>query len=195
MLLRLINDILEASSINDGPQSIEPVDVDFAKSFNDIFHTLEQRVQAPNVEFIEDNPCDSLPTHLDIGRIQQVITNFVINATKYTTAGHIKIGYKRKTGKGENNEDVNGLYVYCEDTGSGIPKDKQAYIFERFVKLNEFVQGTGLGLSICKSIAERCGGHIGVDSEGEGQGSTFWIWIPCPQPTTNAKSQDSYATK
>lgn len=195
MLLRLINDILEASSINDGPQSIEPVDVDFAKAFNDIFHTLEQRVQAPNVEFIEDNPCDSLPTHLDIGRIQQVITNFVINATKYTTAGHIKIGYKRKTGKGENNEDVNGLYVYCEDTGSGIPKDKQAYIFERFVKLNEFVQGTGLGLSICKSIAERCGGHIGVDSEGEGQGSTFWIWIPCPQPTTNAKSQDSYATK
>ena len=61
-----------------------------------------------------------------------------------------------------------------------IPKEEQASVFERFVKLNEFVQGTGLGLNICKSIAERCGGHIGVESEGKGHGSTFWIWIPCP---------------
>jgi signal transduction histidine kinase len=52
-------------------------------------------------------------------------------------------------------------------------------VFERFVKLNDFVQGTGLGLSICKSIAERCGGSIGVISEGEGEGSTFWMRIPC----------------
>jgi signal transduction histidine kinase len=72
-----------------------------------------------------------------------------------------------------------GLYLYCEDTGTGIPKDKQASVFERFVKLNDYVQGTGLGLSICKSIAERCNGRIGVESKGEGHGSTFWIWIPC----------------
>ena len=71
-----------------------------------------------------------------------------------------------------------GLYIYCEDTGSGIPKDKQDLIFQRFVKLNEYVQGTGLGLNICQSIAERCGGTIGVRSEGEGKGSTFWVWIP-----------------
>ena len=69
------------------------------------------------------------------------------------------------------------LYVYCEDTGSGIPKDAQARIFERFVKLNDFVQGTGLGLSICKAIIEKCGGKIGVDSE-VGKGSTFWFRIP-----------------
>ena len=52
-------------------------------------------------------------------------------------------------------------------------------MFERFVKLNDFVQGTGLGLSICQAIADRCNGHIGVTSEGEGHGSTFWFWIPC----------------
>ena len=69
--------------------------------------------------------------------------------------------------------------MYCEDTGAGIPKDKQSNVFERFVKLNDFVQGTGLGLSICKAIAERCNGKIGVTSEGDGHGSTFWIWIPC----------------
>ena len=72
-----------------------------------------------------------------------------------------------------------GLYLYCEDTGIGIPKEKQKQVFERFVKLDEFVQGTGMGLAICKSIVERCGGKIGVDSEGAGKGSTFWVWIPC----------------
>jgi signal transduction histidine kinase len=106
--------------------------------------------------------------------MQQVITNFVTNAIKYTHQGHIRVGYKEE--KREGNE---GLYIYCEDTGAGIPKEKQASVFDRFVKLNEFVQGTGLGLSICKTIAQRCGGAIGVDSEGEGKGSTFWLWIPC----------------
>ena len=174
MLLRLINDILEASSINDGPQSIEPTDVDFAKAFDDIFQTLGQRVQTPGVSFIKDNPYTSYPTRLDIGRIQQVITNFVINAVKYTKEGHVKIGYRE-----EHSGGTDMLYIYCEDTGAGIPKDKQASVFERFVKLNEFVQGTGLGLAICKSIAERSGGTIGVSSEGKGHGSTFWIRIPC----------------
>ena len=169
MLLRLINDILEASSIDDGPQSVNPVDVDFAQAFDDICQSLEQRVQNPAVSFIKENPCTTLPVRLDIGRIRQVVTNFVTNSVKYTKQGHIKVGYRTKDG---------GLYIYCEDTGAGIPKDKQALVFERFVKLNEFVQGTGLGLSICKSIAERCGGHIGVESEGEGHGSTFWIWVP-----------------
>jgi signal transduction histidine kinase len=67
--------------------------------------------------------------------------------------------------------------VYCEDTGSGIPKEAQARIFERFVKLNDFVQGTGLGLSICKAIIEKCGGEINVESEA-GKGSLFWFRIP-----------------
>jgi signal transduction histidine kinase len=169
MLLRLINDILEASTIDDGPQSVNPTDVDFAKAFDDICQSLEHRVQTPGVSFIKENPYTTLPARIDIDRIRQVVTNFVTNSVKYTKEGHIKVGYRQKDG---------GLYIYCEDTGLGIPKEKQASVFERFVKLNEFVQGTGLGLSICKSIAERCGGRIGVDSEGEGHGSTFWIWVP-----------------
>ncbi|MBR0388577.1 MAG: HAMP domain-containing histidine kinase, partial [Prevotella sp.] len=121
------------------------------------------------VLFIKDNPYETFPATLDKGRIQQVLTNFTTNAIKYTHEGHIKVGYREQDG---------GIYFYCEDTGAGIPKDKQAAVFERFVKLNDFVQGTGLGLSICKAIAERCEGKIGVDSEGEGHGSTFWMWIP-----------------
>jgi signal transduction histidine kinase len=176
MLLRLINDILEASDTNQS-LTITSTALDFSQVFDDICQTLEQRVQEPGVQFIKDNPYETYPTELDKGRVQQVITNFVTNAVKYTHQGHIKVGYREQDG---------GLYIYCEDTGAGIPKDKQASVFERFVKLNDFVQGTGLGLSICKNIAERCGGKIGVFSEGEGKGSTFWLWIPCKQtkPTT-----------
>ena len=179
MLMRLINDILEASNMGQA-LAILPEEIDIAKAFDDICQTLEQRVQEPGVEFIKDNPYDTYLTYLDKGRIQQLLTNFVTNAVKYTHQGHIKVGYREEARipKG-GTETTNGLYFYCEDTGEGIPKEKQASVFERFVKLNDFVQGTGLGLSICKAIADHCNGHIGVTSEGEGTGSTFWIWIPC----------------
>jgi signal transduction histidine kinase len=170
MLQRLINDIIEASSLTDGPTSLMPVDVNFAASFEDICLTLQSRVQDAGLAFIKDNPYNSFMTTLDIGRVQQVLTNFVTNAIKFTKQGHIRLGYRYNR---------HGLYVYCEDTGMGIPNDKQELIFERFVKLDEFVQGTGMGLAICKSIVERCGGEIGVESEGSGHGSTFWFWIPC----------------
>lgn len=181
MLIRLIDDIIEASAMNQGPLAIESKDVDFAVAFNDICQTLASRVQEAGVEFIVDNPYSQLLTHVDKGRLQQVITNFTTNAVKYTHQGHIKVGYRYQDG---------GIRMYCEDTGDGIPKEKQGIVFERFVKLNDYVQGTGLGLSICKSIADRCGGRIGVESEGEGKGSTFWIWIPCEcQSVTPATHQ------
>ena len=179
MLMRLINDILEASNMGQA-LAIKPSEVEFAQVFDDICQTLSQRVQEPGVEFIKDNPYKTYVTTLDKGRIQQLLTNFTTNAVKYTHEGHIKVGYryeKRIPKDGTTEED--GLYFYCEDTGAGIPKEKQASVFERFVKLNDFVQGTGLGLSICQAITDRCHGHIGVTSEGEGHGSTFWVWIPC----------------
>ena len=178
MLLRLINDILEASNMGQA-LAIKPEECDFAQVFNDICQTLAQRVQEPGVEFIKDNPYTTFLTSLDKGRIQQVLTNFTTNAVKYTHEGHIKVGYRQEVRSVNGGQPQNGLYFYCEDTGAGIPKEKQASVFERFVKLNDFVQGTGLGLSICKAIAERCGGEIGLTSEGEGHGSTFWLWIPC----------------
>lgn len=172
MLMRLINDILAISSLDTGGIHIEPAETDFAKSFDDICESLKERVQEPGVAFIKDNPYTSFITIIDNARIQQVITNFVTNAVKYTHQGHIKAGYRYEDGQ---------LYLYCEDTGAGIPKEHQAKIFERFVKLNDYVQGTGLGLSICKAIADACHGEIGVESEGDGHGSTFWMKIPCEE--------------
>ena len=179
MLMRLINDILEASSMGQA-LAIKPTEVDFSSVFDDICQTLAQRVQEPGVEFIKDNPYPTCRTVLDKGRVQQVLTNFVTNAVKYTHEGYIKVGYHwDRRMKFDGSGEADGLTIYCLDTGAGIPKEKQASVFERFVKLNDFVQGTGLGLSICQNIVERCNGHIGVTSEGEGHGSSFWFWIPC----------------
>ena len=175
MLLRLVNDILAISSLDNEGIDIFPRETDFAKDFNDTATAMAQRVMAP-VQFIAENPYTSFLTVIDSGRIQQVITNFVTNAVKYTHEGHIKIGYHTEERQGKN-----GLYFYCEDTGTGIPKESQEKVFERFVKLNDYVQGTGLGLSICKVIADKCEGEIGLFSEGEGHGSTFWLWIPCEE--------------
>ena len=177
MLLRLINDILTASSLETGSMSIKAVHVDFSKAFNELFESLRPRVQEPGVAFLKDNPYDTLQIMIDTDRVSQVITNFVTNAVKYTHQGHIKVGYRTET-RTKDGRQQQGLYIYCEDTGSGISLEAQEKIFERFYKINDFVQGTGLGLSICKAFADACHGDIGVVSEGNGRGSVFWIWIP-----------------
>ena len=177
MLLRLINDILTASSLESGHMDIKPIEVDFAKTFNELFESLRPRVQEPGVVLLKDNPYATLPIKVDVERVSQVITNFLTNAVKYTHQGHIKLGYHTevRTVDGKQRE---GLYAYCEDTGAGISPKAQQKIFERFFKVDDFVQGTGLGLSICKAFTDACHGDIGVISEGKDKGSVFWMWIP-----------------
>ena len=97
------------------------------------------------------------------------LINLLVNAAKFTEKGEIMFGYKIR---GEE------LYFYVKDTGIGISLENQKKIFERFTKVNTFIQGTGLGLSICKNIVTKMKGRIGVESEGEGKGSTFWFTIP-----------------
>jgi signal transduction histidine kinase len=177
MLLRLINDILTVSSLESGQMDIRPVEVDFAKSFNDLFESLRPRVQEPGVEFVKDNPYATLQIKVDVDRVSQVITNFLTNAVKYTHQGHIKLGYHTEA-RTIDGKQLEGLYVYCEDTGDGIAPESQPKIFDRFYKVDDFVQGTGLGLSICKAFTDACHGDIGVISEGKGKGSMFWMWIP-----------------
>ena len=181
MLLRLVNDMQDAAKLDvSGTVEIVPMKTDFSKYFDHLCQQLKERMREPAIEFLTDNPYPTYVTVLDEMRIRQVYTNFVTNAVKYTHQGHIKVGY-RKEWREENGESLEGLYLYCEDTGDGVPKEMQDKLFERFFKLNDYIQGTGLGLSICKAIAKASHGHIGMHSEGQGQGSTFWMWIPCQE--------------
>ena len=86
---------------------------------------MTQRVQNAEVAFLKDNPYDTFPVTLDPGRLQQVLTNFVTNAVKYTKKGHIRVGY-RKESRNIDGVGKDGLCFYCEDTGTGIPKEKQS---------------------------------------------------------------------
>lgn len=171
LLDKLIGNLLEISAIDAGADTNVHVvtDVDFVSFFNEICEKLKVIVAGTPLEFITDNPCKKLDVKIDMKVVELVLTNFVDNAVKYTTEGHVKVGYRM---------EESYIYVYCEDTGLGIPKDKQEIVFERFMKLNDFVQGTGIGLSICKALVERMDGTIGVDSEGDGKGSTFWFRMP-----------------
>jgi Signal transduction histidine kinase len=167
LLMNLLNDILDISKIEAGTMDFHHKNVDFSTAFNNLTKSLKRNLKNPDVEFIVDNPYPECKVVLDFNRVAQIITNFTTNAIKHTEKGHIKVGYSCEN---------NGIKVYAEDTGSGIPEELHEKVFQRFMKLDS-VQGTGLGLSICKAITDRCGGRIGFDSK-VGVGSTFWAWIP-----------------
>lgn len=169
LLLRLIGDILDLSKIESGLIELKTEEFDLSEAFRKTYTALKQRCTNPEVEFLKCNPYKSCKVELDQNRVVQVGTNFITNALKHTTKGHILIGYEYTDG---------GIRIYVEDTGSGISKEKQSKLFQRFAKLDDFTQGTGLGLAICKAIVDATGGKIGAVSE-EGKGSTFWAWFPC----------------
>ena len=168
LLLRLINDILDLSKIEAGTTEFVQREMDVNQLCMDI--VLGMRLKAPaGVEIAFDRHLPQCTIVSDYSRLSQVVSNLVGNAVKFTKQGNIRIGYDR-TRHGD-------LRFYVADTGVGIPFDKQQHVFDRFAKLDNFVQGTGLGLAICKSIVEHLGGTIGVDSE-PGRGSCFWFELP-----------------
>jgi signal transduction histidine kinase len=168
LLLQLINDILDLSKIESGTIDFIYSDIDVNLLCNDIVMSMNMKVKE-GVEFKFIQTADNCEIYSDRNRLQQVISNFVSNAIKYTSQGSIIIKYKIMRDK--------MIKFSVSDTGTGIDPKHKNDVFDRFVKLNSFVQGTGLGLSICKSIISQLGGTIGVDSE-LGKGSTFWFIIP-----------------
>lgn len=169
LLLRLINDILDLSKIESGILERKPGKCNLAQVCSELYTMIQPKITNPDVEFRLDNSRPDCWVFLDVNRLKQVWMNFLTNAVKCTKAGYIKMGYL---------VEKDGIRIYVEDTGAGIPKELQGRVFGRFQKLNEFAQGTGLGLAISKAIVEAAGGEVGFTSE-PGAGSTFWAWIPC----------------
>ena len=168
LLLQLISDILDLSKIEAGTFNFVYTNVDVNETCAEIIKSMSMKV-SKGVELIFEEPLPECYLYTDKNRFTQVISNFINNALKFTQQGCITLGYKQVSHQ--------KIKFYVRDTGMGIPEEKQKSIFERFVKLNTFVQGTGLGLSICKSIVSQMGGEIGVDST-EGVGTCFWFTHP-----------------
>lgn len=168
LLLQLISDILDLSKIEAGTFNFVYTNVDVNETCSEIIKSMGMKV-SKGVELIFGELFPECYIYMDKNRFTQVISNFINNALKFTQHGSITLGYEQVSHQ--------KIKFYVRDTGMGIPEEKQKSVFERFVKLNTFVQGTGLGLSICKSIVSQMGGEIGVDST-EGVGSCFWFTHP-----------------
>ncbi len=169
LLLNLISDILDISKIEAGAIDLTMGWVDVPQLCREVIATFSHKKRDDAVELRFDESSPQIVINADKNRIIQVLSNFLTNALKFTTKGSITLSYTL--------EDESQVRFCVTDTGKGIPDEQQHEIFNRFIKLDSFVQGAGLGLSICQSLVKRMGGEIGVESR-EGEGSCFWFTHP-----------------
>ena len=169
LLLRLINDILDVSRLEADRVTFTFEECDVVPLCQRVLASVSQARKSEN-EFIFECDRESMDMRTDTQRLQQVIINLLSNADKFTRNGKITLGLKV-------DEKQREVLFSVSDTGTGIPLEKQQLVFERFEKLNEYVQGTGLGLSICKLTVEKWGGEIWVDP-GYTDGARFVFTHP-----------------
>lgn len=169
LLLSLVNDVLDLSRLEADSFSLVIQNSKVQDCCRNALDSIKHRV-AEEVNLTFTCPDEDIYMNIDPLRLQQLLVNLLVNATKFTTEGSINLDFRVDKEKQE-------VVFSVTDTGIGIPLDKQKSIFNRFEKVDEFKQGTGLGLSICRVIAERFGGTIRVDSSYT-KGARFIFTIP-----------------
>ena len=166
-LLTLFDDIVNLSKLEArGGGNITKKTFELKEVVDELFDKFDSTAKEVHVQLRLDD-AGPLPTlYTDRDRIREILNQYLSNALKFTSEGQVTVGCS---------ELDDTIRIWVRDTGKGIPADKcNEQIFDRFVKVDEFVQGSGLGLSICRSMASSLGGSVGVESEF-GKGSTFWV--------------------
>ncbi|MBF0153317.1 MAG: response regulator [Magnetococcales bacterium] len=184
-LVEIINNVLDLAKIEAGKLHVELEDIDLRLLLQSIFHVHKEQAVRKGVQMNYGLGPD-LPrlVRSDRTRINQILTNLLENAIKFTPSGRrVEVGIFR---------DGNRLLLMVADQGVGIPVDKQALIFEPFEQadgsITRLYGGTGLGLSIVKSLSALLGGDVSVDS-AEGQGATFTVRLPLVEPDARETTQ------
>ncbi|NOU16949.1 MAG: PAS domain-containing protein [Bacteroidales bacterium] len=176
-LVKLINDIIDTSKVESGHLTIvfAPCNLNNLLKYLQKFYNKEkifQKREEIDIKIVVPDGCDSLDLVTDEGRLEQILTNLIGNALKYTERGVIEFGYSL---------DNNQITFFVKDTGVGIDPQMQTMIFERFRQVEDVTDkrfgGTGLGLSISKGIVNLLGGSIWVESK-LGVGTTFYFTLP-----------------
>lgn len=169
LLLQLINDIVNLSKIEAGTLELVNSNIYLDDLMRELERMFRPRAEEKQLSLQFDDLNTECYISMDRNRLMQIMNSLLSNAIKFTSKGSIRFGFSRL--------DNGMIRFYVSDTGCGIPKEYQQKIFERFVKLNSFIQGIGLGLSICETLVKHMNGEIGVESN-EGKGAVFWFTIP-----------------
>ncbi|MBC6982567.1 ATP-binding protein [Caulobacter sp. 17J80-11] len=178
-LLSVINDVLDYSKLEAGATELDPAPFRLNDLVRDAAGLVDQQAQARGLALNVAVEPEDLMLVGDAGRLRQVLLNFLSNAVKFTSQGGVAVrAYARSATEGRA-----GLRIEVADTGIGVPPEKLAQLFERFVQADGSISrrfgGTGLGLAISRRLIGMMGGEIGANSR-PGQGSTFWVEVELP---------------
>ena len=166
MLVNIIDGLVSMSKIEAEAKSLVIAQTDIVPMLKEMADNYAQLVDPSQVVLATDFPYGEMLMLTDISKLMEIVDGFMSNAIKFTKTGSIMLGY--------NLTDGDHIRIWVKDTGIGIAPEDQERVFERFVKIDEYVPGTGLGLSVAKSHAESLGGTIGLEST-LGKGSVFWV--------------------
>lgn len=167
-LLRIVDDVVNISKIESGKDELVMTAFELNTLLLENMSRSEQALN-PGVELNAQFALESLNVTTDLARLNEIMKHLLQNATKFTQAGSITVGY---------DQPVDGhITIWVRDTGKGIAEENLERIFERFYKVDEFIPGAGLGLSLCRVMAYSLGGNVTVESK-LGEGSTFKVELP-----------------
>jgi len=168
-LLRLFDDMLNMSKLEAGGEAVKKERFDLNQLLMEVADKFADKSKETGIKIEVEGLANTVQPFSDRHRLCEILNQYMDNAIKFTNEGVITLGYHVNNGL---------LRVWVRDTGKGIPASHcNDHLFERFVKIDEFVPGTGLGLSICRSLAISIGGKVGVESK-QNVGSLFWVEIP-----------------
>ena len=168
-LLRIIDGLVSMSKIEAEAKNLVKSQTNLVEVLNEIAQTYMQMVDSQTVVLATQFPYTELMMTTDVAKLRELVDHLMQNAVKFTLKGRITLGFELTDGE--------HVRIWVKDTGKGIAEADKERIFERFVKVDEYIPGTGLGLSVAKSHATSLGGSIGVESR-LGEGSTFWVDLP-----------------
>ena len=171
LLIKLIDDVVDLSNLEKGTMQFRLADQECVSLCRRVIDTVERIKQTAAAVLFETDLAE-LTLHTDEARLQQLLINLLINATKFTSEGSITLRLEVKEGM---------ALFSVSDTGCGIAPEQREKVFNRFEKLDENAQGSGLGLSICQLIIQRFGGRIWIDPDYTG-GTRFCFTHPLPTP-------------
>ena len=168
-LLRLFDDMANMSKLEAGGVAVKKEHFHLNQLLEDVAAKFAEKSKETGVKIEVGTKAVDVTPFTDRNRLYEILNQFLDNAMKFTAQGVVTLGYQVNNGM---------LRIWVRDTGKGIPASHcNDHLFERFVKIDEFVPGTGLGLSICRSLALSIGGKVGVESKLN-EGSLFWVEIP-----------------